>query len=168
MVNKKAVIICSIIALIVVGAIVGFKIRQFKNIQYVASNSISNTTKTNTSSNTTNNQKNNENTVEEENTTNEIQNSLEENTTKAENEQNQAKGEEESEENNNTDTNADENPDEIALNLVKKEWGEDNTVYYTIDTKSGNKYIISVRSKSTTAQLAEYEADIKEKTVIIK
>ena len=58
---------------------------------------------------------------------------------------------------------------EKEIDLAKKEWGEDdNTVYYTIDTKSNDTYTISVRSKSTTEQLAEYEVDVKEQTAVIK
>ena len=64
--------------------------------------------------------------------------------------------------------NDDENTDETALGLVKKEWGEDNTVYYTIDDQKDNIYTVSVRSKSTTEQLAEYEVNVKDKSVFIK
>lgn len=57
---------------------------------------------------------------------------------------------------------------DIAVNLTKQEWGEDDTVYYTIDREVDNIYDISVRSKSTTETLAEYEVDIVNKTVQIK
>ena len=67
-----------------------------------------------------------------------------------------------------TSNNDDENTDETALGLVKKEWGEDNTVYYTIDDQKDNIYTVSVRSKSTTEQLAEYEVNVKDKSVFIK
>ena len=67
-----------------------------------------------------------------------------------------------------TSSNDDENTDETALGLVKKEWGEDNTVYYTIDDQKDNIYTVSVRSKSTTEQLAEYEVNVKDKSVFIK
>ena len=58
--------------------------------------------------------------------------------------------------------------DQIATDLAKNEWGEDQSVYYTIDRSSGDKYYICVRSKETTETLAEYEVDIVKKTVEIK
>ena len=61
-----------------------------------------------------------------------------------------------------------ENKQNTAINLTKEEWGEDDTVYYTIDREQNNVYDISVRSKSTTQTLAEYEVDIENKTVQIK
>ena len=60
------------------------------------------------------------------------------------------------------------NKKEEALKLVKEEWGEDDTVYYTIDNESGNIFSISVRSKSTTAVLQEYEIDVSKGTVTLK
>jgi FtsZ-interacting cell division protein ZipA len=167
MVNKKIVIICTIIALVIVGTIVGIKIKNFKEKEYVNENSEN-------KKNTTVVQNTVENEVQEENT-------LETNET-AENtaEKTEVKGEEElnngnSENKNNTENqdtstsnNDDENTDETALGLVKKEWGEDNTVYYTIDDQKDNIYTVSVRSKSTTEQLAEYEVNVKDKSVFIK
>ena len=61
-----------------------------------------------------------------------------------------------------------ENTQEKAIELVKKEWGEDSTVYYTVDNNQNNIYTISVRSKSTTETVAEYEVDIKNKQVKMK
>ena len=58
--------------------------------------------------------------------------------------------------------------EQIALNLVKDEWGEDDSVYYTIDRHVGNKYDISVRSKANTQSLMEYEIDINKKTIEMK
>ena len=41
--------------------------------------------------------------------------------------------------------------DEKALQLAKKEWGEDdNTVTYSIEEKKGNIYYIAVKSNATT------------------
>ena len=60
------------------------------------------------------------------------------------------------------------NKKDEALRLVETEWGEDNSVYYTIDNESGNIFSISVRSKSTTAVLQEYEVDVSKSTVTLK
>ena len=169
MVNKKIVIICSIIALIIVGAIVGINIKKFNDAQ----NSM-NEVKANQD---VRNEINSENQISNENNAiSEEENEVSENLTNQE----QIKGEEEtkpeSNENktentvsDNTNNEEEESGDEVAINLAKKEWGEDdNTVYYTIDTKSNDTYTISVRSKSTTEQLAEYDVNLKDKKVDVK
>lgn len=47
-----------------------------------------------------------------------------------------------------------------AINIVKQNWGEDNTVYFSYDGQSNTgKYIISVRDRSTTKTLNYYEVD---------
>ena len=60
------------------------------------------------------------------------------------------------------------NKKDEVLRLVEEEWGEDSTVYYTIDNESGNIYSVSVRSKSTTAVLQEYEVDVTKGIVTLK
>lgn len=167
MVNKKVVIICSIIALIIVGGIVGIQIKKLNEIENVGE--VQDTAKQNTSVN-----QNLATSNETENTGNEEQNITQENTS----EQNQIKGEEEKEqeptEENTANTNTSnteemaENNNLSAIDLAKKQWGEDDSVYYTIDHQSNEIYTISVRSKSTTEQLAEYEVDVKEQTAVIK
>lgn len=68
---------------------------------------------------------------------------------------------------NNTDTNNDENKsvsnnNEVdseakAIDIVKQNWGEDNTVYFTSDGKNKNgDYVIVVREKSSTKALYFY------------
>lgn len=167
MVNKKIVIICTIIALVLVGVIVGIKIKDFKEKKYVDEN-------TETKKNTTVVQNTVENEVQEENTieTNETtENTAKEPEVKGEEELNNGSNENKNNTENQdttTSSNNDENTDETALGLVKKEWGEDNTVYYTIDDQKDNIYTVSVRSKSTTEQLAEYEVNVKDKSVFIK
>ena len=165
MVNKKVVIICSIIALIIVSVIVGIQIKKLNEIENVGE--VQDTAKQNTSVN-----QNLATSNETENTGNEEQNITQENTS----EQNQIKGEEEkeqepTEENTANTSNTEEmaeNNNLSAIDLAKKQWGEDDSVYYTIDHQSNEIYTISVRSKSTTEQLAEYEVDVKEQTVVIK
>ena len=76
--------------------------------------------------------------------------------------------EEKNEEDNNVTKKSQKEKQDEAINLVRNNWGEDDTVYYTIDNNSGDTYDISVRSKSTTETLAEYEVDIINKTVQIK
>ena len=149
MVNKKIVIICTIIAIGIITAIVGVNIVKWNEHYYVElenQNNVNMTEKDVIGLNTIT-----ENNTSEENTESESYN--------------QVLGEEEQqvEEPTNTDKS------EEAISLAKKEWGEnDETVYYTVDNSSGNIYTISVRSKSTTSQLAEYEVDMSNKKVTIK
>lgn len=164
MVNKKIVVICSVIALIIVGGIAWFQIKDFNDSENKRSEVSDNQTVQNIATTNTNTENTLENTQEETNSNENVQNST--------------KGEEESVANNTQNAtnnnqkdgeiNTEENNDDTAINLVKKEWGEDNTVYYSIDKHSGNIYNISVRSKSDTTQLAEYEVNLTDKTVIIK
>lgn len=164
MVNKKIVIICSIIALVIVCGIVGFEIKKLNEIEYVTENQEE--AKQNTSSNQTLTTSNEIQNDEDEDTE---QNSTQENTS----EHNQIKGEEEKkqeevqDDTQNIVDNA-KNENLSAIDLAKKQWGEDDTVYYTIDQQSNNVYTISVRSKSTTEQLTEYEVDVNEQIAVIK
>ena len=162
MVNKKIVLICSIIALIVVLAVVGIGIKNLNQEEYQSSNiSIANI-----NSNTQVIQ----NEVKQENTAQDDENKVVEEPKKTEKkvpeaEQKKVTQGEEEESSNKENT---ENTQERAIELVKKEWGEDNTVYYTVDNNQNNIYTISVRSKSTTETVAEYEVDIKNKQVKMK
>ena len=54
-----------------------------------------------------------------------------------------------------------QNKEEKAINLVKKEWGsDDDSVYFNIANKNGNKYTISVNSSETTEAIAWYDVDL--------
>lgn len=165
MVNKKVVIICSIIALVIVGAIVGIKIKNFKDTQNEMNNRIS---ESQISSNKDESAStiSNENNVTSEENENEVKQEIkgEEETKSSETVKNETESIE-------TNTSSEEESgDEAAINLVKNEWGfDDTTVYYTIDVKSSDTtYTISVRSKLTTEQLAEYDVNLTDKTVVIK
>ena len=151
MVNKKIVIICTIIAIGIITAIVAANITMWRKHFYIDLENQNNV-------NILSNLEDELNLVTENNVNeniNEIQANEPQNTTLGE--------EEKIGESTETDKS------EEAISLAKKEWGEtDETVYYTVDNSSKNIYTISVRSKSTTAQLAEYEVDVSSKTVTIK
>ena len=63
-------------------------------------------------------------------------------------------GEEES----NSQGETTENKEDKAIQLVKKEWGENKKVTFSIEKKNGTKYRVAVRDNSTTV-LAWYEVD---------
>lgn len=165
MVYKKTVIICSIIAFLIVAVIVAINIKKFKDEEYVAEENTQGSYQNEIEDqNLTQNELPVENTILEEETIEENQTNTE-NTTVNEITQNEYQGEEEE---TGIAEEVEENKDEKALNLVKQDWGEDDTVYYTIDNQSNSIYYISVRSKSTTATLAEYEVDVNQGTAKMK
>lgn len=61
------------------------------------------------------------------------------------------------------------NPEEKAKQIVKQNWGEDDSVYYSYDgiDKSG-RYIICVRAKDTTKALFWYYVDVESGTFDIE
>ena len=165
MVNKKIVIICTIIAIIVTSIIIAIEVKKFKteNLggeeetasmpQSIMQNQIENEIEKNEieESNISENE-----TIEPENT------NIEENIVEENNLPNSSyQGEEETKE----DDEASVDYSEKALELAKTEWGEDDTVYFTIDNQSENIFTISVRSKTTTQTLAEYEVNVIDETV---
>ena len=62
------------------------------------------------------------------------------------------------EEENNSQEQTTENKDEKAIQAVKKEWGEDTSVTFSIEQKKGNIYYVAVKSES--ASTVWYEVNI--------
>ena len=50
-----------------------------------------------------------------------------------------------------------QNKDEKAIDLVKKEWGEDDTVTFNVEEKNGSKYYVAVKKDATV--ISWYEVD---------
>lgn len=147
MVNKKAVLIATIIAIIVLGGIFGFKLLQLNkdNINYISED--------NNTKNITNTIKNSSNKESTENTSN--TNSVSKNTSA-------------NNETNTTVSNKDDSdPENIAIELVKAKWGNINSnVYFDVEEEVlEGEYIISVRDNDTTTEIASYTVNIKNKTV---
>ena len=54
---------------------------------------------------------------------------------------------------------------ERAVSIVKKDWGEDTSVYFSEDGRTENEeYIICVRDKNTTSAKAWYIGDLEKGT----
>lgn len=166
MVNKKIVAIFTVLALVIVLGIVGFNIKKLNDEEYI---NVSN-------SNTVPKQNTIEKIIKNENTItgNEAQENIAEHKeTDLQNEtetESQAQNHDHKQEEVTTyeEQKQDENNKDKALRLTQEEWGKDDTVYYTIDNQQGNVYFITIRSKSTTASLAEYEVNILTNEVILK
>lgn len=91
-------------------------------------------------------------------------NNIEENNLLNENTTSDVVGREEKESEKEDDSS--ENKDQKAIELVKKEWGnDDNSVYFNIANKNGNKYTISVNSSETTEVIAWYDVDLETQKV---
>ena len=59
--------------------------------------------------------------------------------------------------------------EERAIELVKKEWGEDDGVYFTNESiDNEGRYIVSVRNKNTTSLLAFYTVDVAKQLVTMQ
>lgn len=98
-----------------------------------------------------------------ENTINE--NQIEENNTVDENTTSNVIGREEKESEEESKKSSGNN-DQKAIELVKKEWGDDeSSVYFNIENKNGTKYKITVRSSETTEAIAWYDVDVETEKV---
>lgn len=154
MVNKKVVIISTIIAILIVGAIVGIKIKKLDNVQEIISEEKPKNTVV----------QNNviENTVINNNViSNETKNEVENTTTNTAKTENSTKNTSVS----NSEVKTDEKltGEEKAKQLAKDKWGktDDNVYYYVEDKLSENEYIVSVRDSDTTVSLMDYKINIK-------
>lgn len=130
------------------------------NIDNTANTTIDNTNSIeNELSNTANNV--NENTVDQNNVSNENSNNTDtSNNTNNGNDQNGNSGQE---------TNVTDNPEEKAINIVKKDWGTDNDVYFSFDgIDSNGRYIVGVRDKATTYVKYWYDVDLKTETFTMR
>ena len=88
---------------------------------------------------------------------------------------NNAKNEAKNEVNNNENTNATINEPkeettktdlEKAIDIVKKDWGEDDNVYFTFESIDGNgNCVIYVREGETTREISIYTVNIKTGTL---
>lgn len=62
----------------------------------------------------------------------------------------------------NQETNEEKTDLDIAIEIVKKDWGEDNTVKFAEDGRTKNgEYIIAVRDINTTVALAWYTVNAR-------
>ena len=160
MVNKKLVVIVTIIAIIVVCGIIYINLKRESQEQYTFSEqTVENAVENNTEKNT----QIEENLTEE----NQIDENKEE-VNKVENEINN-EIEEENKVSNSTSNAKEESltSEEKAIALVKKEWGEnDNTVYYYVEEQiSDDEFIISVRDQNTTEDLSSYKVDVSSESL---
>lgn len=63
------------------------------------------------------------------------------------------------EEENNASKDSDQSKEEKAISLVKKEYGDDESVTFSIEQKDGTKYYVAVKNQDT--ETIWYEVDIE-------
>lgn len=155
----------AIAVLIVVIAVLGFRsikknmTETYSNIPDETNSSIFNKYEDNQTSDVSN--EINQNTI-----ANNIENTTVENTVKEEKKvaEEQVTGKEEEEtakEVENTKSTSKQITESKALDLVKKTWGNDDSVYYTIANKDDQNYYVSVNDSSSTSVLAWYSVNIQ-------
>ena len=148
MVNKKAVVVSTIILIITVGLIIWISIQKEGKVSYSF----------------------NEITVSEmaENKVKVKENKIEENIVEDDKTEENKIGENNQEENQVQQNEVKEKSgEELAKELAKKQWGENDTdVYYFIEEKKTDEtYIVSVRSKDTTAGIMDYIVNVNTQEV---
>lgn len=129
--GKKILYILIIIALIISGIYVAKQMSEEKDVTQ---------TGTNTLESTTNNIEKNE--IEENNTIEPEENEIENNVVEDE-------------------TTTALNPEEQSKQIVKENWGQDDTVYFSYDGIKDGKHVVCVREKETTKALYRYYVDIE-------
>lgn len=68
-------------------------------------------------------------------------------------------GEEEQETNEKDTVSKIQNNDEKAIDLARKEWGEDSSVTFNIEEKDGTKYYVAVKQDATVIGWYEIDTD---------
>ncbi len=162
MVNKKAVLVAAIIAVIIVIVIVGVSIVSFNKKRNEQNNFIPD------SSNSVEDVEESENSILNETSDNVIEEESDEENTDEEDLDEDIQQEEDTQtESDEEDNTAAESDEDIAINLAKKTWGETNedVYYYNEEKLSEDEYVVSVRSKQTTAILMYYKVNIKTEEV---
>lgn len=61
-----------------------------------------------------------------------------------------------------------ESNQEKALSIAKKDWGNNDSVYFSFEGINNDKYIIAVRDSNTTRAMRYYYIDIKQGTFTIE
>lgn len=171
MVDKKAVVVATVIALVLFGIILGLRIKNLNSYEYketeetnVNQNTTVNSTQENETTKTSVENKVDENVLEENNIT---ENTIAENTV-SENKVDENTTKENTTTSSSTNKKTEKDPEKLAISLVKEKWGNINSnVYFDVEDKNESKgiYTIVVRDNSTTVEIATYKVDINKKTV---
>jgi len=190
MVDKKAVAIVSIIAIIIVGLILGIRIKNLNSYKYQenkeenrtaqnvnksqSSSESERTSKENVSENNNSDNEVSENEKENSNSENKTENSI--SNTSSENKIEENNSAENTSSNTSTSKNnstsktdsTEKDPEKLAISLAKEKWGKKNSnVYFDVEDKNEKKgiYTIVVRDSNTTVEMTTYKVDVNKKTV---
>ena len=184
MVDKKIVVVATVIALIVAGFMFLLGIKSLNNNEQYESKETNtthfatiNAIEQNKTNNSTIENKIEENIVEEniveENKAEENkveENKVEENNATSKNVTTEDKVSEKSTSKNSSSKSkiTEKDPEKLAISLAKEKWGNINSnVYFDVEDKNESKgiYMVVVRDNSTTVEMVTYKVDINKKTV---
>lgn len=163
--GEKFLVGIAIVVLLVICAVIGFK--KIKNNMEETYSNIPDETNSSVFDKYENTAKNDvSNTIDENATANNTENITVENTVKEEKKvvEEQVTGKEEEEtakEVENNKSSSKQITESKAIDLVKKTWGNDETVYFTIASKDDQNYYVSVNDSSSTSVLAWYSVNIE-------
>lgn len=164
--KKKKIIVATIISIILVIAIVLLTIKLInirKNKQDIT---VINENLVIENKMDSNNEINNEPSNETQDS-NEIQNNIENNTIDEDIAQNTIQStpvaDPEQEVDKQTIQQEDDNK-EKAINIAKKDWGEDNSVYFSFEGVNNGKYTVSVRETDTTRAIRYYHINVSDES----
>lgn len=147
------IIIVTIIITAIVMIFYGYKIIKQNNSSETVSNSVNNENKIENNTVNTNNSENEVKNTEEnvvDNKENEIQNNTTDNKTN------------ENISNNNSSEITGATNEDKAINIVKKNWGNEQGVYFvTMGIDAKGRYIVTVNDSSTTAIFAWYAVNVE-------
>lgn len=153
MVNKKVVIIITILAIIVVALIIWYGVSLLQNTEYTFE-------EVSADGNLIDEEEIDDNTVLDEEETTTTDDSDDEDSLTDENTTSQQST---SSDTSSSDT-ASEDPEDVAKSFAEDAWAEEGlnqSVYYYVEEQlSDNVYVISVRSQDTTATLITYQVNI--------
>ena len=152
--KKRIIAICIAVILLIITTKLIVKLINIKNNK---EREVANTNENSIQSNIVEN-----NTIENNMIENDEENEITDNTViekeKEPSENNTSIGEEEITK---TEIEKEENNQEKAMELVKRDWGEDNSVYFSFEGIENGKYIISVREESTTRTINTYAVNVE-------
>ena len=154
--KKNTKLIMFILVVVIVGLALFFIFQANQKVSENMGNRENMNIQTNTTIENNNTNQTVENVENTENTSNTLEGNIQE-------------GSESSEETDSMEESNTTDPKAKAIEIVKKDWGEDDSVYFSYDgVNSDGKHIVGVRNKSDTTIRYWYDVDINTGTFTIR
>ena len=153
--KKNTKLIMFILVVVIVGLALFFIFQANQKVSENMGNRENMNIQTNTTIENNNTNQTVENVENTENTSNTLEGNIQE-------------GSESSEETDSMEESNTTDPKAKAIEIVKKDWGEDDSVYFSYEGIEDGKYKVAVRRKETTNRLYYYYVDLKNETFTIR